>query len=230
MNAPQRRPLPRNPNFCSRSADPCGRQRSAAIAPPCSASTTSRCKIGGRTLLDHATAALPAGARVGLVGRNGAGKTTLLRIIAGEITPEGGEVQLSVAQPDRPAGAGGAGRPRKPSRCRARGRHRTRAPPPRSRDRARPRIELPRSRRGSRTSPPIPRLRARPQFSPASASPMPTSSAPAANSPAAGACALGSQQRCLPSPTCCCSTSRPIISTSRPRSGSSSISAAIRTP
>ena len=53
------------------------------------------CKIGGRTLLDHATAALPAGARVGLVGRNGAGKTTLLRIIAGEITPEGGEVQLS---------------------------------------------------------------------------------------------------------------------------------------
>ena len=54
------------------------------------------CKIGGRTLLDHATAALPAGARVGLVGRNGAGKTTLLRIIAGEITPEGGDVQLSV--------------------------------------------------------------------------------------------------------------------------------------
>jgi ATP-binding cassette subfamily F protein 3 len=53
------------------------------------------CKIGGRTLLHHATAALPAGARVGLVGRNGAGKTTLLRIIAGEITPETGEIRLS---------------------------------------------------------------------------------------------------------------------------------------
>src|SRR5688572_20031581 len=53
------------------------------------------CKIGGRTLLDRATAALPAGARIGLVGRNGAGKTTLLRIITGEITPEGGEVMLS---------------------------------------------------------------------------------------------------------------------------------------
>ncbi len=51
--------------------------------------------IGGRTLLERATVALPAGARVGLVGRNGAGKTTLFRIIAGEVAPEQGEVQLS---------------------------------------------------------------------------------------------------------------------------------------
>ncbi|MGZ5812715.1 MAG: ATP-binding cassette domain-containing protein, partial [Xanthobacteraceae bacterium] len=36
-------------------------------------------RIGGRTLLDHATVALPAGAHVGLVGRNGTGKTTLFR-------------------------------------------------------------------------------------------------------------------------------------------------------
>jgi ATP-binding cassette subfamily F protein 3 len=52
-------------------------------------------RIGGRTLLENATAALPDGARVGLVGRNGAGKTTLFRIIAGEIVPEQGEVQIS---------------------------------------------------------------------------------------------------------------------------------------
>ena len=52
-------------------------------------------RIAGRTLLDGATVALPAGAHVGLVGRNGAGKTTLFRIIAGEIAPERGEVQLS---------------------------------------------------------------------------------------------------------------------------------------
>jgi ATP-binding cassette subfamily F protein 3 len=52
-------------------------------------------RIGGRTLLENATAALPDGARVGLVGRNGAGKTTLFRIIAGEIVPEQGEVRMS---------------------------------------------------------------------------------------------------------------------------------------
>ena len=51
-------------------------------------------RIGGRTLLDHATVTLPANSRVGLVGRNGAGKTTLFRIITGEITPELGEVKL----------------------------------------------------------------------------------------------------------------------------------------
>jgi ATP-binding cassette subfamily F protein 3 len=51
-------------------------------------------RIGARTLLEHATASVPAGARVGLVGRNGSGKTTLFRIIAGELTPEAGEVQL----------------------------------------------------------------------------------------------------------------------------------------
>jgi ATP-binding cassette, subfamily F, member 3 len=51
--------------------------------------------IAGRKLFDGATVALPAGARVGLVGRNGSGKTTLFRIIAGEIVPERGEVVLS---------------------------------------------------------------------------------------------------------------------------------------
>src|SRR6185369_1456916 len=52
-------------------------------------------RIAGRTLLDHATVALPAGAHVGLVGRNGTGKTTLFRIIAGEIMPEQGQVLIS---------------------------------------------------------------------------------------------------------------------------------------
>ena len=32
-------------------------------------------RLGERLLIDNATAALPSGARVGLVGRNGAGKT-----------------------------------------------------------------------------------------------------------------------------------------------------------
>jgi ATP-binding cassette subfamily F protein 3 len=46
----------------------------------------------GRRFFDGASAALPTGAKVGLVGRNGAGKTTLFRIIQGELTPGGGEI------------------------------------------------------------------------------------------------------------------------------------------
>ncbi len=46
----------------------------------------------GRRFFDHASAALPVGAKVGLVGRNGAGKTTLFRLIKGELTPGGGDI------------------------------------------------------------------------------------------------------------------------------------------
>jgi ATP-binding cassette subfamily F protein 3 len=51
-------------------------------------------RIGGRLLLERASLHLPAGHRVGLVGRNGSGKTTLLRLIAGAIGPDAGEVRL----------------------------------------------------------------------------------------------------------------------------------------
>lgn len=51
-------------------------------------------RIDGRLLLDGATAAIPAGHKVGLVGRNGSGKTTLLRLIAGELAPEQGSIRL----------------------------------------------------------------------------------------------------------------------------------------
>jgi ATP-binding cassette subfamily F protein 3 len=49
-------------------------------------------RIEGRPLFDGATACIPAGHKVGLVGRNGAGKTTLLRLITGEVTPDGGSI------------------------------------------------------------------------------------------------------------------------------------------
>src|SRR5512144_1965502 len=52
-------------------------------------------RIAARLLLDGATATIPDGARVGLVGRNGTGKTTLFHVIAGEMAPESGEVKLS---------------------------------------------------------------------------------------------------------------------------------------
>jgi ATP-binding cassette subfamily F protein 3 len=50
-------------------------------------------RVAGRLLLEGASAHIPTGARVGLVGRNGAGKTTLFRVIAGELPPEHGQVQ-----------------------------------------------------------------------------------------------------------------------------------------
>jgi ATP-binding cassette subfamily F protein 3 len=51
-------------------------------------------RVAGRPLLEGASWHLPAGQRVGLVGRNGTGKTTLLRLIAGEIQPDQGELRM----------------------------------------------------------------------------------------------------------------------------------------
>jgi ATP-binding cassette subfamily F protein 3 len=51
-------------------------------------------RIAGRALLEGASAQVPDGARVGLVGRNGAGKSTLFRAIAGDIAPEHGTIAL----------------------------------------------------------------------------------------------------------------------------------------
>ena len=46
----------------------------------------------GRRFFDHATVTLPVGAKVGLVGRNGAGKSTLFKLILGQMTAGGGEI------------------------------------------------------------------------------------------------------------------------------------------
>ena len=51
-------------------------------------------RIGGRLLIEGASARIPDGARVGLAGRNGTGKTTLFRVICGELAPEHGEIAL----------------------------------------------------------------------------------------------------------------------------------------
>jgi len=50
--------------------------------------------IAGQPLLQGASARIPSGARVGLVGRNGSGKTTLFRLLRGELTLDGGEITL----------------------------------------------------------------------------------------------------------------------------------------
>ena len=49
---------------------------------------------GHRILLQHASATIPAGELVALVGRNGTGKSTLLRAIAGFGERLGGEIRL----------------------------------------------------------------------------------------------------------------------------------------
>src|ERR1700742_2494315 len=49
-------------------------------------------RIAGREILKGATANLPAGRRIGLVGRNGAGKTTLFKVILGQLHQDDGEV------------------------------------------------------------------------------------------------------------------------------------------
>ena len=51
-------------------------------------------RIAGRKLLEGASARIPTGARVGLVGRNGTGKTTLFGVIAGDISAEQGHVDI----------------------------------------------------------------------------------------------------------------------------------------
>ena len=48
----------------------------------------------GRTIVDHFSYNLLRNDRIGIVGRNGAGKSTLLHLIAGELTPDSGSVDM----------------------------------------------------------------------------------------------------------------------------------------
>ena len=50
--------------------------------------------VEGRPLFEGASATIPTGHKVGLVGRNGAGKTTLFKLIRGELALEGGDISL----------------------------------------------------------------------------------------------------------------------------------------
>lgn len=50
--------------------------------------------IAGRPLVEDASAAIPAGHKVGLVGRNGTGKTTLFRVIRGELPLDTGSISI----------------------------------------------------------------------------------------------------------------------------------------
>jgi ATP-binding cassette subfamily F protein 3 len=51
-------------------------------------------RIEGRLLLQQASATIPTGHKVGLVGRNGSGKSTLFKLITGDIEGESGEISF----------------------------------------------------------------------------------------------------------------------------------------
>ena len=51
-------------------------------------------RLGGRTILDRATAAIRPRSRVGLIGRNGAGKSTLMKAIIGQIEADEGDIEM----------------------------------------------------------------------------------------------------------------------------------------
>jgi len=54
--------------------------------------TDLRASYGARTLFTGVGFTLSDGDRVGLIGPNGSGKSTLLRMLAGELSPDGGEI------------------------------------------------------------------------------------------------------------------------------------------
>lgn len=51
-------------------------------------------RLGGRTILDRATAAIRPKSRVGLIGRNGAGKSTLMKVMIGQLEADDGEIEM----------------------------------------------------------------------------------------------------------------------------------------
>src|SRR6202047_704011 len=51
-------------------------------------------RIAGRLLIDHGSAQIVPGARVGFVGRNGTGKSTLFKAIRGELPTESGTITI----------------------------------------------------------------------------------------------------------------------------------------
>ena len=72
-----------------------------------------------KVVLDRLSLTLPAGSKVGVLGRNGAGKSTLLGMIAGIVRPDAGSIRCTEAI-SWPLGLGGSFHPpahRRPERA-----------------------------------------------------------------------------------------------------------------
>lgn len=71
--------------------------QATAVAPsvsPCIRVTNLVKRFGGVTAVNGVGFELPQGERMAVIGPNGAGKTTLFKMIAGEIPPTEGEIEL----------------------------------------------------------------------------------------------------------------------------------------
>jgi ATP-binding cassette, subfamily F, member 3 len=171
-------------------------------------------RIDGKLLLDGATAAIPSGHKVGLVGRNGVGKTTLLKLLLGQLELESGSIRVprgarigTVAQ-EAPSGE-------------------------QSLVETVLRADLERAAllgEADETADPNRIAEVQTRLADIDAHSAPARAAtilaglgfsedeqegPCSACPAAGACAWRSPRRCSPNPPSCCSTSRPTISTSK---------------
>ena len=51
-------------------------------------------RLAGKVIFSAANAHIPAGSKVGVIGRNGVGKTTLFKLIENEYVPDSGEINI----------------------------------------------------------------------------------------------------------------------------------------
>jgi len=58
------------------------------------------CRRGGRLVFDRLSFSVARGQGLIVTGRNGAGKSSLLRVVAGLLTPEGGELTVDGGDPE----------------------------------------------------------------------------------------------------------------------------------
>jgi ATP-binding cassette, subfamily F, member 3 len=62
-------------------------------------------RVAGRVLFEAASATIPAGHKVGLIGRNGTGKSTLLKLLLGEAHVDSGVIEIGgIADAQNPIG------------------------------------------------------------------------------------------------------------------------------
>ena len=159
------------------------------MAPPLLTLKNVHVSFGSTPLLTGAELSVEPGDRICLVGRNGSGKSTLLKIAAGLIEPDDGERFVQPGR-DGPLSAAGAG-PRRLS-------------PPRS----------PMSRPGSGRGDDPHRARYLLEQLGLTGDGRPGAAVGRRGAPRRAGPRAGAR-----SPTSCCSTSRPTISTCRPSSG-----------